>query len=99
MSLSEDRKRHFQEFKDGKVSVFVITSSSTLEVVPKFTFRKIDDQNIAILAWVDRNEAENWLHSQKLNKSAVVELPYSELLQYLNGVSPVAPKNCKIELI
>jgi len=99
MNSSENRKSYFQEFKKGKANVFVISGNPIIQALPKFAFRKIDDDKIAILAWMNRDEAEGWRQANKSNNSVVAELNYSDLMQYLNESSPVTRKNCTIELI
>jgi hypothetical protein len=99
MNSSEDRKRYFHDFKNGKTNIFAISGNLIIQTLPKFAFRKIDDDKIAVLAWMNRDEAEDWRQGNKLNNSAVVELTYSELTQYLNESSPVAQKNCTVEII
>jgi hypothetical protein len=99
MNLNEERANYFQDFKNNKKPVYGISGNGLNAAIPHLTFRKLNEDRIAILTWMKKSDAESWLSEHKLTNSYVVELYYSELMRLLDELSPSQRKGYTIELV
>lgn len=100
MNIHDDRKKYFEEFRNNIKPVYMIFSgSNSIKEIPQFVFRKIDDIRIAILAWREKGDAEEWRLQKKLDNTRVVEISHSDFKKMLDELTPEQRKGYSIELI
>jgi hypothetical protein len=98
--IHEQRRQHFAAWEQGKAALFVIRCRRpSPPELPPFTFRKIDDSTIAILAWRDEAEAKKWCTDHRVDPTRVSQLPYSEFRPMLAPLSPADRRGYKLEVI
>ena len=99
MDIHQKRINSFKDFKESGKPLYVIYTEIENSKVPCFVFRKVDSEKIAILAWMDIAEAENWRKQRGLNASRVVALTYFDFMRLIEGLTPDQRKMHTIELI
>ena len=99
MTLSEQRKAHFDAFTQGKATVYAVSSGSAVVNVPNLAFRKLSEERVAILAWMDQKAAEEWSLAHIEQDSMVITLTYSDLCSMLSDLTPTERQGYTIELI
>ena len=102
----------FQDFKEGKRSLFVVSSwppgkgPPLNEIVDNaaeskglpFILRKLNDHQSSIMAWLDRAAAEAWSEKNMGPGREVIELHVTDLRKLLDQLAPGARKMYSLEL-
>jgi hypothetical protein len=91
-----ERAAHFKRFEEGTVVLYSIGPSASAaslppitreQPFPSFTLRKVDDRRAAIVTWMTREKAQEFLDScpGRSPSAEVVEIRHADLERILKG--------------
>ena len=97
---TNDRAVHYKRFEDGTAVLYSIGPSENAAELPPitreqplapFTLRKIDDRRVAIVTWMTREKAQEFLDGcpGRSPLARVVEIRRADLERILGGAKPL----------
>jgi hypothetical protein len=96
--MEEQITTFYTAFKSGAKPVYVLYTDPPDPVLGGFVIRKLDSNQIAIVAWINRAEAEEFRVRHKYERSLVTEMWYADFKRLLSDVAPEDRKLYKLEL-
>lgn len=94
----EDIEQAFSEFKDGSRQLYFITPCLETFTAREILFRKLSNNEVAILAWIERSEAEKWMAERRIERCRAQTISYPMLKALLESERQVSSVKFELEL-